>query len=247
MKEILKVIPISTLVLVYLFVCGVLYLIGFWSTFSVNVFSLISIYDIPKNFVFPLLISQGFFVITFITGGIANLNDDREDIRHFVTINPNWSLKKTLIIGVLSLIDLWLIIFTSVLYFVFKRDQTIAIFWSLSSITVAYYLLHQFVNIKELKEIIKSKTVRAYVGHVLIFLPISCFSIGKVTSLQIYNNEENKYVRLITTIPSLESEANTQYKFLGYVSEQVIISSFDNKHIFIYNKTDVNGIELISK
>lgn len=247
MKEIIKTIPISTFLLTYLFVCGVLYLIGYWGTFNIDAFSLISIYDIPKNFVFPLLISQGFFVITFVTGGVTNFNDDREDIRHFITINPAWEYWKKFVFGILSLINLWLIVIVGILYYYIKNPYTDSTFWSLSSILVAYYLLHRFVNLKTLKDNVKSKLLRSYIGHFIVFLPISCFSTGKVTSLKIYHNKENKYVKIISTSKTSMIADTTITKFLGFISDQVIVSSLDNKKTYIFNKTSIDGIELIKQ
>lgn len=247
MKDAFKVIPVSTLIVIYLFICGILYLIGFWGTFKFDVFSFISIYDVPKNFVFPLLVSQGFFVLTLITGGISNLNDDRESIRNFVSIKQEWSLQKKLLIGILTAIKLWLIALVMGLYYLKIKFGADVMFWSISTILISYYLIHQFVNIKMLKENILSKTVRSYIAHALIFFPLSCFSIGKITSLEIYNNQHYKLVKYIDMNSSLVTDSNIQIKFLGYISDFWVTSSLDNEHIYIYNKSAMSGIELVTK
>lgn len=127
-NDFLKNIPVTTILLTYLFICGILYLIGFWSTFNIDVFSLISIYDIPKNFAFPLLVSQGFFALYAVTGNIINLNDDREDIGQFIVIKKEWNPNKRILLSFLTSINLWVIsiIFLMIIYL---PDYKIMIFF----------------------------------------------------------------------------------------------------------------------
>ncbi|MET3128333.1 hypothetical protein ABID42_003452 [Arcicella rosea] len=243
-NETLKNIPLTTILLTYLFVCGILYLIGYWSTFDIDVFSLISIYDIPKSFAFPLLISQGFFVLNVITGNTINLNDDREDISHFITLKKEWGNFKRIPLGMLTSINLWLTAILCGMIVYIPNYKENEIFWIISSFVVAYYLLHRFINHGIVKNKIKNRVARYFVGHFLIFFPISCLSTGKLTSLKILHNRESKYVSIVNIKSAVITSDTTRLKLLGFISDRIIYSTLDNKKIFIINKESCDGIIL---
>lgn len=243
-NDFLKNIPVTTILLTYLFICGILYLIGFWSTFNIDVFSLISIYDIPKNFAFPLLVSQGFFALYAVTGNIINLNDDREDIGQFIVIKKEWNPNKRILLSFLTSINLWVIsiIFLMIIYLPDYKNNDL--FWSATSLIIAYYLLHQFINHNTVKSKIKGNLLRYFVGHFLIFFPISCLSTGKITSLRIFHNTENRYVNIINIKNAPAIKDTTRIKLLGFISDRIIYSTLDNKKTYILNKESCDGILL---
>jgi hypothetical protein len=110
--------------------------------------------------------------------------------------------------------------------------------------TTAYYLLHQFVNIQEYKDLIKLRTLRTYIAHILIFFPISCFSTGKISSLRIYNNKEIKRIKMYNATNTPAASDTTSFKFLGFISDNFVYSTLDNKKTYILNKNSVDGIIL---
>ena len=244
MKEIIKTVPITTLLLTYLFMCGVLYLIGFWGTFNIDAFNLITVYDIPKSFVFPFLISQAFFFANFITGSIANFDDDREDQRFLITIDKKLPLIKKIPLAFLTSINMWVIYIFTFSIFIFKDPFHNTLYWTIVSLTTSYYLLYKFVNIPEYKDLIKSEVLRLYLAHILIFFPISCFSTGKIISLRIYENKEIRKIKIYSTNNNSATSDTTSFKFLGFISDNFIYSSMDNKKTYILNKNSVDGIEL---
>jgi hypothetical protein len=249
MKDIIKYIPISTILLTYLFVCGSLYLIGFWSTFDINVFSFISIYDIPKNFVYPLMISQAYFVVNMVTGQYilhsSYLNNDSENIDFFVDINEEWSHKKKVLIGAISSIPLWIILVTGLLSIFIENHTKSEFYWTIVCLIFSYYLLYRFVNLPFVKSKISNVLLRYYIGHFLTFFPIACFSNGKTDSLKIYLNQEKQYFDIIDTKNKTQINDPNCLKFLGFVSDKYIYSSLDNHKIYILNKEECNGIEII--
>lgn len=244
-NDFFKNLPIATILLIYLFVCGVLYLFGFWNTFDVDIFSLISTSDIPKNFAFPLLLSQGFFFLNSVTGGISNIfDDDREDKQHFITIKPEWGSFKRFSLGLLTRMDVWVLLTIALMTEYLTDYKNNEIFWSLTALIIAYYLLYKFVNLDILKNKIKSPLFRYFIAHFVVFFPISCFSIGKVTSLRIFHNEENKYITVINNKSLTYVKDTTRIKLLGFVSDRIIYSTLDNKKTYILNKESCDGIIL---
>ncbi len=248
MKDLIKYIPISTILLTYLFICGSLYLIGFWSTFDINVFSFISIYDIPKNFVYPLMISQAYFVVNMITGQYilhsSFLNNDSKDIDFFIEINEEWPHKKKVLIGALTLIPIWIIVITGLLSIFIENHEKNILYWSIVSLIFSYYLLYRFVNFPYIKSKITNVLLRFFIGHFLTFFPIACFSNGKIESLKIYLNQKKEYFDIINSKNKPQINDPNCLKFLGFVSDKYIYSTLDNHKIFILNKEECNGIEI---
>ncbi len=234
MKDFIKIIPITTLILIYLFICGSLYLIGFWSTFEIDIFSIISIYDIPKSFVFPLLVSQGAYLLNYLTSGVLDLNDERENKNFFITMNEGLPLWKKLPLVAITSIRMWLIYIVGGMTLLIKRPYTNSAYWAISSFAIVYFLLHQFVNIEWLKREIPSSKMRAYLGHLIIFLPISCFSIAKIKSLEIYNNKCD--IHFVTNLPKPSCDSISKLKLLGFAGDIIVVSTEDNKNVFFFNK-----------
>lgn len=245
-NEKLNNIPIAILLLIYLFVCGILYLIGFWSTFDVDVFSLISIYDIPKSFAFPLLVTQGFFVLNIISGNIIHFNDDRDDKTKFVSIKPEWGTFRKVLCN-LTTINLVIAAAISLMATTIPDHLNSQVFWSISSLLTAYYFLHKFVNLEIVKNNFNNKLVRFFIGHFLIFLPISCFSTGKLSSLSIRQNSDIKYIKIISTKNASIDTDTTSFKLLGFISDKILYGTLDNKKIYILNKDSYEAVILTKK
>ncbi|MCG9791215.1 hypothetical protein [Flavobacterium algicola] len=244
-----KNIPITTLLLTYLFICGSLYLIGFWSTFDVDVFSLISLYDIPKNFVYPLMLSQVFYVLNMITGQYIHqisFFDGDENNDNFIEIKEEWSTNKQKILGVITSINLWVTLFVGGIQFFFDKPFQNPVYWTLISIVLSYYLFYKFFNYTPVKVYLKNVYLRYYIGHFITFFPIACFSSGKVNSLKIYNNSENKYFDVINSKNQTQINDKKCLKFLGFVSDKYIYSTINNQQIYILSKESCDGI-VISK
>jgi len=243
-NENFKNIPITTILLTYLYICGVLYLVGYWSTFDVDVFSLISIYDIPKSFVFPLLISQLFFLLNYLTGNFVDFTTDREGLNYFIQINPEWKGFKRRIILTLTSLNLWMSL--PITYFIINYNETKNnwFFWFAGSFILSYYLLYRFLNLDIVRANIKSYILRLFIGHFLIFFPISCLSTGKIQSILILHNKAIKHISIESkTIKSVNATTDS-LKLLGFISDRVIYGTLDNKHIYISNKDSYDTVVL---
>src|SRR6186713_2806307 len=196
-RNIFKSVPATTVLLVYLFVCGVLFLIGFWSTFRINIFSLIDVFDIPKHFVFPLMISHFFFIINLITGTITTIEDKGKGFLFIRRFRLWWIKWQEGIPAFPSYLGAGIGLFILLLWFSIPEAELNPLCWAISSIVVAYYLLFLFVRSTYVKTVLTTSLFRFFVGHFLIFFPISCFTIGKELSIDIYMNYDIQYVNVI--------------------------------------------------
>lgn len=245
----IKTIPTTTFLLTYLFICGSLYLIGFWSTFDVDIFSLISVYDIPKNFVYPLMLSQAAYILNMITGQYLYQNHflaKNEDKDNFIEIKENWSEKKQRIIGFFSSISFWIMFIVLLLPLIIENAYRNTLYWFIISTLLSYFLLFKFVNNSFVKIKIQNNLLRFYLGHFLTFFPIACFSSGKISSLNIYDNKQIIFFDVIDNTNKPQINDIKCLKFLGFVSDKYIYSTIDNQQVFILSKESCSGI-VISK
>ncbi len=95
---------------------------------------------------------------------------------------------------------------------------------------------------------IKSPTVIAGILYLSIITPFMAFGVGKYSAKEIYYNMNITYV-------NVESKQNSNViitspislKLLGFLGDKVIVSSLDNKQIFVLNQSALNVIELKRK
>lgn len=253
LKNILDKLPITTILVSYFFICGGLYIIGFWSTFNIDITPFVSIIDIPKSFVLPFAISQGIFLLQMLTNLLTStlVKDDPE------TDTTTPKKKKTKWERLFFVLFRWdtLFIISTILIINFSRTyKTNAIFWSMSSLLIGIYLTYKFTSILFVREKIPYYNLRLYFGYIICFLPVFCFSTGKVLSLNIYNNQEIMYIHNIRdnnhsgNIPSTVSKRDSNsLKFIGFLGDKLIVSSVDNKRIIFINQSSFNQVEMTRK
>ena len=125
------------------------------------------------------------------------------------------------------------------------------LFWGLSSVTVAFYLVYKFTSSKFVRAKIPQPLVRLYVAYIICLLPIFCFSTGKVLSVNIYNNKDIMYINAISdssqsgnTSINFSKRDSSSLKFVGFLGDKLIISSINNKKIIFVNQSSFKTVEL---
>ena len=86
--------------------------------------------------------------------------------------------------------------------------------------------------------------MRLFIGHFLIFFPISCLSTGKIQSISILQNKSKSNIRIESkTIKSVNAVTDS-LKLLGFISDRVVYGTLDNKHIYITSKDSYDTVVL---
>jgi hypothetical protein len=241
--EYLKTIPITTLIIIYLFSCGLLYLIGFWTTFDIDIFNLISIYDIPKSFLLPFVLSNGLYVLGLTFNMIPSFTDNRKKINSFFVGKETWPNNANKIIIAITNIDFVLYMFILIWYAFTFNPLNNYLFWIISGYLIAFRITHRLVNSDLIIRKIPNIIFRSYIANLIVFIPISCFIIGKVSSLQIYRNSKIKTIEIVPISKNIQkSENSCSLKLLGFISDKIIISEIDNSKIYIYNMDSLSEI-----
>jgi len=250
-KGLLEKLPLTTILIAYFFICGGLYLIGFWTTFGIDISPFISLTDIPKSFVLPFVLSQGLYLFHLFTNFFATSIQQDEELHMF----PEWRKKKWFRIF-LRLIhpDMLFVVVTFFILRFYTTHQTNALFWYFSSFGVGLYLIFKFVTFKEIKDRIPYFILRLYLGYIVCLLPIFCFSTGKILAVDTYNNKDIKYITISNDTNQSEkadstfsNQSNQSLKFLGFLGDKLIASSLDNEKIVFLNQSSADKVVLSKK
>lgn len=248
MKEYIKGIPATTFILLYLFFCGGLYLIGYWEIFEVDAFSFIQIWEIPKAFVYPFAITFGFcvgiqiFNYFFLARSVlAYTKKVRNKKLH---LNPvPITARRIRYIKILNILYIAILVGLYQVSYLFWDNY---FYWALSAIFLLYGVLKiVFIIVRNLN--FKMRPKFFYPALMLIvLLPFFSFFIAKGKSLNIYNNAIIVRINK-TVIGNITDTTNiSSLKFLGFLGGHAIISDIENTRIFVLNNLgkDATGIEL---
>ena len=247
-KKILDKLPLTTILVSYFFICGSLYLIGFWTTFKIDITNFVSITDIPKNFILPFVLSQGLFLFQLLMNflSIPILKDELINNTGENALKPRW---KDILYKLINLDTLFIIAVFVIISYAHEKSMS-SVYWTLSSLTIGFYLIYRYTTSTFVRGIIKYEVLRLYSAYVICFLPIFCFSTGKVLSLNIYNNKEIMYINKICDNNqsgnidiNLSKRDSSSLKLLGFLGDKLIVSTINNKKIIFINQSTFKNIE----
>lgn len=246
LDKLIKYVPITTAIILYLFLCGGLYLIGFWTTFDVDILSLVSIMEIPKSFILPFSLSMGaelFFLFIFLL-----LAHDKKIAPSFFELNyMRLRAQKKLIYK----LDFWILVLTISIIIFFNSLQKSPLFWIFSCSAILFMISIKIIRYRPFFKTYLSFNKTLLMIYLSVFYtPVLSLMLGKVSSLIIYNNIEVKYIKNIIVNNNkdiLAQKDSLSFKSLGFLGDKFIISSLDNKEIIILNQASIQQIDFVDK
>jgi len=236
MTKYFEKISILTPTLGFLFLCGTLYLIGFWTTFEFDITTYVDILDIPKSFVFPLAAALGLSALSMAYQVVIRIHPPKEG-------NAPKNPDKLYLF--LSRIPIWVyavVSFTALLIiYIFSKEA----FYTVLTITIGIFLGKEIVKV-----IVASGVTNVYVRWitllVICFLPPASFSIGKLESLSIYNNEEYYRVSQVEYMTTTGGEIEeVDFKLIGKLGSYLFLTDSQNSKIVTINLAFVKRIEYL--
>ena len=239
MKE--PITPI-TAILLYMFGCGSLYIIGFWSNFQIDITQFINIWDIPKSFVFPFLISAGLgIIITYIIYAVNSLY--KIEIKAEASMGRN-NKKYITIDDILHFFQTTVLVFlviTIILFYFLKNEY---FYWQYAPIIFFLSLIFQLNKIEEIKQWNKKRAVNRTIFFLLVLTPPISFSYGKIGGMRIYNNKDIMYITAINKAMPVTIIDTTSIKYLGFLGDKLIGSTLNNDSIIVFNQADLSRVVL---
>lgn len=249
MEKITKHLPITTLFLAYLFICGSLYIIGFWTTFNIEITNFLSISEIPKSFVLPFILSNGLTVFQMVINFIISqpfYDEDEDEKENEVKKERSIFQKKFIqVLRPLVHLDMFFSYLIMAIIYFYYYYKTNVLFWSISTIFFGILMALKIGRNEKIKELIPKNNIRIYTVQILIYIPLLSFSTGKVNSLNIYNNDKITLVEIVKDNKIIPSKQ--QNKLIGFIGEKLIISDLKNKKMKVINQSSFNEIQLTKK
>lgn len=231
MQPITKYLPLATMLLIYYFVCGSLFEIGFWHTFNLDITSLISISEIPKNVVSPFIKTQVLGVIMAVLLLLfSKIEKGESNYDWMKRTNPKAHKTFRFIIR----ISLLIVVGTAVA--LHKKHQYTPAYWDFFTLFISILISLLLLDNKWIESKIKSTALKLFTTLTIIYLPLACLAVGKITSIDIFKNKEVQY---ISFQPNLGIDK--EYKLIRIVNgDKAVIAPLDNHEIVIINLSVYN-------
>jgi len=233
MVKILRLLPLTTLIIIFFFVCGGLYLIGFWMTFDVDVSNFVSLTDIPKSFLLPSAVVHGLFILLVGFAPFASLTWIHI-IDLFTTSKPKPQTENFKYLYAC----MWLAVWVCILVVALNYFQNSSYYWLISGLTLSGFLMNWVRHVPNIRLLFPSRLLRVYVMYLAVFAPIMSFAVGKARSVNIYNN---KAISKISVISKNGESIRTNeinlfnLKFIGFLGNKTIASTLNNDSLFFLN------------
>jgi hypothetical protein len=233
LKMLLKAIQFTTALLFFLYTCGALYLIAFWSTFRLDITNIVGITDIPKSFVFPFApYFRPLFLVAISILILNSIFDARltRPLTIWLSRHSTWYLAVPFIVLGIS----W--------YILKQQFYYEPLFWIISTIVMPIILSFTVERIPTFHNIFPSNpTFRTNAIYLIILTLLSSYCAGKIKSVEIYSKPEHAKVILKAKDEKSEKQLpvdSTNLKLLDYLGNKIIVSSWDNQRVYILNQDE---------
>jgi hypothetical protein len=245
-KDALKGVTLATGLLIYFYLCGAVYLIGFWSTFNVDVSSFVSISDIPKNFIYPFVFTNTVVATYMIMQSIVIRYVAKNILKESpLEVKPEQPVDKDKWWSIFFNVDLYIAMYFVAVFKLYTFCQYNPMFWAWLLILFTFFILVKISRFKDIQNVFIDYLKVSYFRFFLILFPVVCFGTGKIKSLDIYNNDEVRPIKAINNSKIQPiADSISSIKLLGFLGEKAIVSSFDNKIILVLNMSSFEAIQL---
>jgi len=220
----------------YSVVVGILYLWGYWSSFEVNILEYISLTDIVKVAIFPILSSFIIFALGAIAGELmlAGKFPDGGGVNtptgRFLNKYKDWLLA--------------LYILCTYLIFLFGQTQKWLILPLLISIPISTWLRNRGF----LQDLIPNGSANRTIGLLVCALPFYAFGHGIMNAHAIIDGATYQYVDLdmkkLSFIVSDPEFKDNKLKFIGVLNNLIFLMPTGGKTIIIAKFDSLEPIAL---
>ena len=243
--SILSKFTITTITIIFAFLCGTLYLLSFWSTFDFDITNYIEFFDIPKSFVFPIATGIGISFLLFIIQGISFYFDriiEEEKANQPLLEKIKELPTKTLVYKILTSIDffVFIVITISIIFYAPRREWVFGI----AGITIIIYSYVKVFRNQDFASWFPNLMLRRGAAIVICIIPILSFLTGKFNSIAIWENRNIQKIEEIQFKDSSNSEVQFRsWKLIGKLGSFVFISDTLNHSVSTLNIENIKYIK----
>jgi hypothetical protein len=223
---------LSYAIATYGIVSSVLYLFGYWSTFDINILEYTSLADVAKLAIYPVTFivvssSLGVVLTNIVTGELFKSKSAKGKIS-FGESPTFWRVFLTVV----------LVLSSSILYFLKFSSR-----WYLVTVILGVFFSLLLDHSDLLKGTIEHSGVRTFIILTLVLLPLLSFSTGKVKALKILNNEDVRYVNIVSFREPKLLAGQVRLKYLGTTGDYFFFASENNAKVYTVKYSDLYMLE----
>jgi hypothetical protein len=217
----------------YATLLSMLYLIGYWSTFKINIISFIDLSDILKLSLLPLLIVM---IVSITLSSIM------------VYLSPLGSIEiDDYPRRVVVILIVLLAIAPFVAFYIYKKDK-----WAIVGIILATLLFLIFRKVKILERLIADTRIRTLIIMLIVLPPFYSFWLGRTQARVVINNPSSTRFVDVKVFRDYGSDSFTKkqmldkqdkLKFIGTANDYVFFTSVDNSKLYIVKFSDLHYLE----
>ena len=220
----------------YLTLCAVLYHIAYWDTFNLNGLSYISVSDIIKSSVYPILSISIFPFIGLFIGSYLGSDLDNTPLDE--------SYEKTDLFKVFIIVVLFIVWVFSMHLLDYLPSEYKWLIWPI----VAGFPLNVILYYSKLQFFVPTRNrYRNAFINLLTYLPFIFFGSGKIESEKIQNNIEYKYSTNISADTTNNAIRVDTIKYLGTTEKNIIFTNLKNETIFLIKSDNIDTLILKTK
>lgn len=239
LKDILSQVSVTTLLLVFLFFCGTLYIISYWSTFKFDITNYIELLDIPKTFVFPLATGLGVAFLSLLAQAVISISADEHPqplvVRNITSrFERKWSWLNSNLLTLVSLVSCMLFYQPYREWIVILAGFTL-IGWGFRKMNRNDYII----------KLIPYKRARFFFSVLITFVPVYSVCKGKLDAIAVWKNTHVYYVADIAYMDGFVPTKNeiVGKKLLGKLGGCVVITDSANANITVLNLEKVQLVK----
>lgn len=203
------------------------YLVGFWNTFDINIFEYISISDIVREAIYPLIISFAFSIIGYIWGfrTPSNYVDDSKiqhmnvHIRVIVVVNA-------ILCGIL----------------IYLKQPS---FWMFGGFVFIFLMFELFKT--TLITISLQYNLNPAIIFIMGFMMVESVCFGKIDSYNILQGHDTFWVSSRFIQNKDISSSDKKFKYISLEGNYVFLLSENNKRIVLVRTSEIPALELTKK
>lgn len=229
--------PLLSFVVPFALIVSLLYLLGYWSPFGINILEYASLPDVIQLALYPMLIGAAISLLGFYVNVMTATSFTPDADKAFILLSSKWSK----IINWIALLAIVAILF-------FRRTGE---WYVLLGLILTFLVSFNFANAEKLKSYIPHASARKVILFSVSTILFTAYGRGKENAELILNGKRYKTVSTsafkekgtsVFTDKKL-MEGLDKLKYVGTAGDYFFFISMDNSRTFVVKYSDFHFIE----
>jgi hypothetical protein len=233
----LKQFPLLSFVVPYALATSLLYLFGYWSSFQINILEYVSLPDVIKLAIYPLVIGAFLSLVGFYVQVIVGTSFTADPEKAFIVVSRKY-------VGWTN----WIVFFLILGILFFKRTGS---WYVTAGFLLAFLVSFNFLGTDKLKNYIPHPSARKVILFSVSIILFTSYGRGKENAERILNG--TRYKTVSTSVFKEKGSAGfddkklleglDKLKYIGTAGDYFFFISMDNSRTFVAKYSDFHFIE----